>query len=136
MRTMTLAVALIASSVGIAGVARADGGFSVGLEGGVMQFDSRASLDASGVAWGLRGGIGLFGPARLEARFLAANHEQDNHTASLREGSAQLRLSLIPHSMTTPYAFGGIGLRMTDSNMPGAKPADSVLVVPIGAGFD
>jgi hypothetical protein len=117
-------------------VARADNGFSVGLEGGVMEFDSRASLDSSGVSWGLRGGIGLFGPARLEARFLSAAHNQDTYTASVREGSAQLRLSMIPHSQTTPYAFGGIGLRMTDNNMPGARPSDSVLVVPVGAGFD
>jgi hypothetical protein len=117
-------------------VALADGGFSVGLEGGVMEFDSRASLDTSGVSWGLRGGIGLFGPARLEARFLSATHDQDTHSASVREGSAQLRLAFIPHSSTTPYAFGGIGLRMTDTTMPGAKPSDSVLVVPVGAGFD
>ena len=117
-------------------VARADGGFSVGLEGGVMEFDSRASLDSSGMSWGLRGGIGLFGPMRLEARFLSAALSQDAYTANVREGSAQLRLSMIPNSATTPYAFGGIGLRMTDTTMPGARPSDSVLVVPLGAGFD
>src|SRR5215471_21486427 len=111
MRTMILVAALCWGSV-----ARADNWFSVGLEGGVMEFDSRASLDSSGVSWGLRGGIGLFGPTRLEARFLSAAHDQATYTANVREGSAQLRLSLIPHSATTPYAFGGIGMRMTDSN--------------------
>ena len=131
MRTILLAAVLCWGSV-----ARADGGFSVGLEGGLMEFNSKASLDSSGMSWGVRGGIGLFGPTRLEARFLSAAHDQSTYTANVREGSAQLRLSLIPHSATTPYAFGGIGMRMVDSNMPGARPSDSVLVVPLGAGLD
>src|SRR2546427_11372508 len=72
--------------------ARADSGFSLGVEGGVMEFDSRASLGNAGAAWGLRGGFGFFGPTRLEARYLSAGVEG----ASAREGEGQLALPLLP----------------------------------------
>src|SRR5215471_2541655 len=72
--------------------ARADSTFSLGVEGGVMEFDAHASLGAAGAAWGVRGGIGFFGPTRFEARYLSSERDQ----ASVREGDAQLRLSLLP----------------------------------------
>jgi len=128
-----VAVAVVAGSVR---PARADAGFSLGVEGGVMEFDARASLGDAGVAWGLRGGIGLFGPTRLEARYLSSGHDlAGGHSANVREGDAQLRLSLLPGG-TTPYLFGGIGLRVSDTNQPGPVTSDSTLMVPLGAGLD
>jgi opacity protein-like surface antigen len=130
-------VGAIATMVlGVATAARADAGFSVGVEGGVMEFDSRASLNASGIAWGLRGGVGFLGPTRLEARFLSASQDMGQYQATLREGDAQIRVSLIPNTAFTPYAFGGVGLRTSSTTMAGSHGSDSAMVVPLGAGLD
>jgi hypothetical protein len=117
--------------------ARADSaGFSLGVEAGVMEFDDHASLGSAGMAWGIRGGMGLIGPTRLEARYLAASHDLAGGSIDVREGTAQLRLSIIPHLRTTPYAFGGIGVRVAERAMPGNRTSDSTLLVPVGAGMD
>ena len=136
MGRIALGLAASAALLAASAAARADG-FSVGGGGGGMEFDTRASLGESGLAWGLRGGIGLFGPARLEARFLSAARDLDNgYSASAREGDAQIRLALLPHTAVTPYAFGGFGIRVSDVSMPGPHVSDGCLVVPIGGGLD
>jgi hypothetical protein len=133
-RIAAAGLALLAATAMVS-VAHADGGFSVGLEGGLMEFDDSASVASRGFAWGLRGGISLLGPARLEARFLSAGRDVSGYSETVREGDAQLRLSLLPRA-TTPYGFAGIGLRTFSTNVPGAGSADTVLVVPFGAGLD
>jgi hypothetical protein len=116
-------------------VGRAEPGFSVGVEGGVMQWGSTPSFGAAGVAWGLRGGIGLIGNLRLEARFLSARRDLSaGMTATAREGDAQLRVAL--RQGVTPYAFGGIGLRSSDIDAPGVAGSDSAIMVPFGVGLD
>jgi opacity protein-like surface antigen len=117
-------------------LARADSSFSLGVEGGVMQFESSASFNQAGFAWGLRGGFGLFGPTRLEARLLSASQEEAGTRTSLREGSAQLRLSIIPGAKTTPYAFGGFGIRIGEQEVAGPAASDTSFIVPFGAGMD
>ena|SRR5687768_11408676 len=115
--------------------AHAAGGFSVGVEGGVMEFNSRASLNEAGMAWGLRAGFRLLGPTRLEARFLSAGHELGGNTVNLRQGSALLHVALLPGRRTTPYAFAGVGMRMSSTDLPG-QMGESALIVPFGGGFD
>jgi hypothetical protein len=128
-------LAIVVFLVGVAPPIRAEPGFSLGVEGGVMQWGPSASFGAAGVAWGLRGGIGLIGNLRLEARFLSARRDLSaGMTATAREGDAQLRVAL--RSGLTPYAFGGIGLRSSDIDAPGAAGSDSAIMVPFGVGLD
>jgi len=132
LRPLALVTGWLALLLGAATPARADSSFSLGVEGGVMEFDSRASLGAAGAAWGVRGGIGVLGPTRLEARYLSSGHDQ----SSVREGDAQLRVSLLPGG-AAPYLFGGIGFRQSEIQMSSAQiSSESLLMLPLGAGLD
>src|SRR5436309_5246592 len=110
MRTATLAFAMV---LFLGGAAWADATVSVGVEGGVMEFDDRMSLGNAGGALGLRGGVGFLGPTRLEARYLRAGVDAAGMTASVTEIAGQLRLT-VPVPVIQPYGFLGLARRSTD----------------------
>jgi len=132
MKSATLALALVLAS---GAVAWADATISVGVEGGVMEFDDRMSLGNAGGVLGLRGGIAFFGPTRLEARYLRSSVDVAGASATATEISGQVRLTA-PIPVIKPYGFLGLGRRSTEVKNLTARASNNGWMLPFGAGID